>query len=85
MRWRHPVRGLLAPDAFVPVAENTAVIHPLTTEILRMALAQARAWLDAGWSIPVAVNISSRSLLDPVFPAQVQRQLDAAGVLQADC
>jgi diguanylate cyclase (GGDEF)-like protein len=80
VRWQHPTRGLLAPDAFIPVAENTAVIHPLTEEVLRQALGQVRSWLDRGWTIPVAVNISPASLLDVSFPAQVQRLLDASGV-----
>ena len=80
VRWYHPTRGLLAPDAFVPIAEGTAVIHPLTEEVLRQALLQIRSWLDHGWSIPVAVNISARSLQDLQFPTQVQRQLDNAGV-----
>jgi diguanylate cyclase len=80
VRWQHPTRGLLAPGQFIPVAESTAVIHPLTTEILRQALSQVRAWLNRGWTIPVAVNISARSLLDCSFPAQVHRQLEASGV-----
>lgn len=80
VRWNHPARGLLAPDSFIPIAETTAVIHPLTEEVLRQALRQAREWLDRGWTIPVAVNISARSLHDLNFPAEVQRHLDAAGV-----
>ena len=80
VRWQHPTRGLLSPDAFVPVAETTAVIHALTAEVLRMALAQARAWLDRGWVVPVAVNISARSLVNPDFATEVARQLGAAGV-----
>jgi diguanylate cyclase (GGDEF)-like protein len=80
VRWNHPSRGLLAPDAFIPIAESTAVIHPLTKEILRQALTQARNWQDRGWTIPVAVNISARSLHDLDFPVQVQRQLDTIGV-----
>jgi diguanylate cyclase (GGDEF)-like protein len=80
VRWRHPTRGLLAPDAFIPIAESTAVIHPLTEDVLRQALRQARTWLDRGWTIPVAVNISARSLHDLDFPAEVQAQLKAAGV-----
>ncbi len=80
VRWQHPTRGLLGPGAFIPIAETTAVIHPLTAEILRQALLQVRTWRERGWTIPVAVNISARSLLDPTFPEQVQRQLDAAGV-----
>jgi diguanylate cyclase len=80
VRWRHPTRGLLAPDSFIPIAESTAVIHPLTEDVLRQALRQARTWVDRGWMIPVAVNISARSLHDLDFPAEVQAQLDAAGV-----
>jgi diguanylate cyclase (GGDEF)-like protein len=80
VRWQHPTRGLLSPDEFIPLAENTAIIHALTTEVLRLALSQARTWADAGRPIPVAVNISARSLLDPKFPAHVQELLDAHGV-----
>jgi diguanylate cyclase (GGDEF)-like protein len=80
VRWQHPTRGLLAPVDFIPLAESTAVIHPLTDEVLRKALAQSREWLERGWVIPVAVNISARSLLDTAFPEQVRRQLHAAGV-----
>jgi diguanylate cyclase len=80
VRWQHPTLGLLQPDAFIPLAENTAVIHALTTHVLRLALSQARKWLDAGRSIPVAVNIPARSLLDPRFPAHVRELLDAHDV-----
>ena len=80
VRWNHPTRGLLMPDEFIPIAEGTAVIHLLTDEILRQALVQARVWLDRGWTIPVAVNISARSLHDLDFPTKVQRQLDTVGI-----
>jgi diguanylate cyclase len=80
VRWHHPTMGLRQPDEFIPLAENTAIIHALTTEVLRLALTQIRKWADAGRSIPVAVNISARSLLDPRFPAHVQELLDAHGV-----
>jgi diguanylate cyclase (GGDEF)-like protein len=80
VRWDHPTLGLRQPDEFIPLAESTAIIHALTTEVLRLALSQARKWVDAGRSIPVAVNISVRSLLDPRFPAQIQELLDAHGV-----
>jgi len=80
VRWRHPTLGLLWPDKFIPLAESTAIIHALTTEVLHLALSQARKWADAGRPIPVAVNISARSLLDPRFPAHVQELLDAHGV-----
>jgi diguanylate cyclase (GGDEF)-like protein len=80
VRWQHPTLGLLQPDEFIPLAESTAIIHALTTEVLRLALTQARQWADAGRPIPVSVNISARSLLDPTFPAQVRELLDAHGV-----
>src|SRR3984885_2299614 len=80
VRWQHPTLGLLQPDEFIPLAESTAIIHALTTEVLRLALSQARKWADAGRPIPVAVNISARSLLDPRFPAHVQELLDAHDV-----
>jgi diguanylate cyclase (GGDEF)-like protein len=80
VRWHHPTLGLRQPDEFIPLAESTAIIHALTTEVLRLALSQARKWADAGRSIPVAVNVSVRSLLDPRFPAQVRELLDANGV-----
>jgi diguanylate cyclase len=80
VRWQHPALGLVQPDGFIPQAENTAVIHALTTEVLRLALSQVRTWAEAGRSIPVAVNISARSLLDPRFPAHVRELLDAHDV-----
>ena len=80
VRWQHPTLGLVQPDGFIPQAENTAVIHALTTEVLRLALSQVQTWAKAGHSIPVAVNISSRSLLDPRFPAHVRELLDAHDV-----
>jgi diguanylate cyclase (GGDEF)-like protein len=80
VRWQHPTLGLLPPDKFIPLAENTGIIHALTTEVLRLALSQARKWADAGRLIPVAVNISARSLLDPRFPAHVAELLESHGV-----
>jgi diguanylate cyclase (GGDEF)-like protein len=80
VRWEHPTRGFLPPGAFVPIAEGTAVIHPLTEEILRLALIQVRSWLDRGLHIPVSVNISARSLLDLAFPTHIARLLETIGV-----
>ena len=71
VRWQHPVRGLVPPLEFLPVAERTGLVHPLTEVVLDLALAQARAWLDAGHRVPVAVNISTRSLLQAGFTESV--------------
>jgi diguanylate cyclase (GGDEF)-like protein len=75
VRWQHPLRGLVPPGEFIPIAEHTALIVPLTHFVLDTALAQARAWADAGHRIPVAVNISARNLLDESFARQVYELL----------
>jgi diguanylate cyclase (GGDEF)-like protein len=77
VRWQHPERGLLAPDTFLPTAERTGLINPLTDYVLDMALAKAAQWLEEGTSVPMAVNISARSLLDPSFPDRVLAALSA--------
>jgi diguanylate cyclase (GGDEF)-like protein len=77
VRWEHPTRGLLPPAEFVPAAERTGLIHPLTEVVLSAATRQARAWLDAGTPTPVAVNVSTRSLLDPGFADRVLAHLAA--------
>jgi EAL domain-containing protein (putative c-di-GMP-specific phosphodiesterase class I) len=64
VRWRHPERGLVPPDEFIALAETTGLIRPLTIWVLDEALAQCRAWRDAGLEIAVAVNLSPRTLQD---------------------
>jgi len=63
VRWVHPHRGLLVPAEFLPAAEHTGLINPLTRYVLDAALAQARRWIDAGAPLAVAVNLSARNLL----------------------
>ena len=48
MRWQHPQQGVVFPDAFIPLAEHTGLIGPLTRYVLDAALSQARTWADAG-------------------------------------
>ena len=80
VRWQHPERGLMPPDQFIPLAEHTGLIGPLTLYVLDAALAQVRAWTDAGYPIPVSVNLSTRNLLDEHFPDQVAALLMEHGV-----
>ena len=80
VRWQHPERGLVFPDAFIPLAEQTGLIEPLTTYVLGAALTQARAWMDAGQPLMVSVNLSARHLLDERLPRQVADLLVAHGV-----
>ncbi|MEO5686897.1 MAG: EAL domain-containing protein [Burkholderiaceae bacterium] len=66
-RWMHPQRGNIAPMRFVPLAENSELIHAFTRLMLAQALAQAAHWRHAGHLVPVAVNISANNLLDADF------------------
>ena len=75
VRWQHPTRGLLYPDHFIELAEHTGLIRPLTTFVVDRALADCRAWRDQGIELTVAVNLSSRNLLDPGLPRQIAQLL----------
>jgi diguanylate cyclase (GGDEF)-like protein len=75
LRWQHPLLGLVPPGEFIPVAEGTGIILRLTDRVLALALAQLRRWLDSGHVVPVAVNLSTRCLLDAGLPDMVQRML----------
>jgi EAL domain-containing protein (putative c-di-GMP-specific phosphodiesterase class I) len=79
-RWRHPSKGMVTPDVFIPVLEGTSLVHRFTGYVLDLALRQVRTWLDAGRVIPVAVNVSTRCLLDTSFPDTVAAALDTAAV-----
>src|SRR5450759_3195060 len=78
--WQHPVRGRVPPDDFIPLAEHTGLIGPLTRYVLDSALGQIRAWADAGRPLQVAVNLSARNLLDERLPAMVAELLTVHGV-----
>ncbi len=71
VRWQHPEHGLVQPDDFIPLAERTGLIAPLTHDVLDQALRQCQAWQQAGHELPVAVNVSARRLLDLAFPDEV--------------
>jgi diguanylate cyclase (GGDEF)-like protein len=81
VRWNHPTKGLVPPDAFLPVAEQTDLIDPLTSWVLDSALRQVRAWEDEIAGIAVAVNISARNLTRPDFADEVLAALEESGVL----
>lgn len=80
LRWQHPTQGLIPPGDFILVAEGTGIILRLTERVLDLALAQQRRWLEAGTVVPVAVNLSTRCLLDAGLPDLVQRLLAEHGV-----
>jgi diguanylate cyclase (GGDEF)-like protein/PAS domain S-box-containing protein len=81
VRWMHPTRGLLAPAQFIPIAEDSGLIVPIGTWVIREACAQARAWQDAGLPVrTMAVNVSATQLLDERFPELVFAILREAGL-----
>jgi diguanylate cyclase len=77
VRWQHPERGLLAPAAFIDVAERSGLVVELGQQVLRLAASQLAAWEHAADGVPlrVAVNASARQLKDGVLLAQVERAL----------
>jgi PAS domain S-box-containing protein len=80
LRWNHPERGLVAPGAFITVAEESGLILPIGECVLRTACAQLRDWQQAGLPVvPVSVNLSAHQFSDQIVTT-VQRILDDFGV-----
>jgi|Tabmets5t2r1_1033131.scaffolds.fasta_scaffold01811_4 diguanylate cyclase (GGDEF)-like protein len=75
VRWEHPLRGMIPPDEFIPPAQKTGVIAPLTLFVLDEALRQCRTWSLQGLELCVAVNLSTRNLLDIHLPDTVNELL----------
>ena len=75
-RWRHPARGLLFPDVFIPLVERHGLMPRFTAAVLDEALSQQRTWRRAGLDLPVAANISAANLLDGGFPDAVRGLLE---------
>lgn len=68
VRWNHPQLGCIGPDGFIPLAEQTGIIKPLTDRVLEASLEQCRRWREEGLEVTVSVNVSTRSLLDHDLP-----------------
>ena len=83
VRWNHPSGELIPPMTFIPLAEQSSVIHPLTRYVLHDALQQCRTWLDRGWRLPVAINISAMCFLDRTFAEDVIAALRLTNVSPA--
>ncbi|MHB8536140.1 MAG: EAL domain-containing protein [Sulfuricaulis sp.] len=76
VRWQHPRHGLMFPDKFIPLAEQTGLIRPLTQWVLQTSLRQCQEWHRAGLRLSMSVNISAINIQDPEFPDQVARLLE---------
>ena len=82
-RWQHPKHGLIPPDKFIPMAERTGFIKSLTIWGLNTALSEYSSWRQQGLEIPVAVNISARSLQDMNLPDRIDELLKRHSVTPA--
>lgn len=81
IRWTHPIRGLVSPDQFIPIAEDCGLILPIGHWALREACQQARTWVDAGLpSTAMAVNVSSMELQQENFLGGLFSILDETGL-----
>jgi len=81
LRWQHPRLGLVPPDKFIPIAENSGLIMPIGEWVLKTACAQARRWQDEGLPpLPVAVNVSAVQFRQESFPALIRRVLHETGL-----
>ena len=86
VRWQHPVRGLLAPDVFLPLAEQTGLIVPLGLWVMRTACLQTAQWQREGLGgqggpLRIAINVSPRQLEDRELPCQVANVIRATGLM----
>lgn len=80
VRWRHPVHGNLAPDEFIPLAEQSGNIGMITKWVLKRAIADCGAWNAAGLPLTVAVNLSALDLFDAKLPGYIGELLANAGL-----
>jgi diguanylate cyclase (GGDEF)-like protein len=79
-RWTHPALGAIGPDEFIPLAEASGLMGPLTSSILRQALTACKGWQNRGGRIGVAVNVSADTVLDPTFVTEVAALLTSTNV-----
>ncbi|MRG57817.1 EAL domain-containing protein [Phyllobacterium sp. SYP-B3895] len=81
IRWRHPVLGVLSPDHFISLAEETGLIVPLGDWVLNEACRQNKAWQDEGLAqVSVSVNVSARQFQEKDWPSRVIRALEETGL-----
>ena len=75
VRWNHPREGLMPPDRFIPMAEETGIIHPLTSWVIDTALGQLCRWREEGLDLSVSINVSPRNIEDHSLEEMVARAL----------
>ena len=83
VRWQHPRDGLVLPEVFIPLMEQTGMLRTLTPWVLGEAMLQARAFQDLDYPVTVSLNLSVRDLQDPQLVETIAEQLQAYGVVPA--
>jgi EAL domain-containing protein (putative c-di-GMP-specific phosphodiesterase class I) len=84
VRWRHPDHGLIGPSAFIPIVEESNLIHRLTDWVVRSAATQAALWQAGGRSLEIAINISAYDIDDLELPERLAQHCATAGIAP-DC
>jgi diguanylate cyclase len=80
VRWDHPQLGLIMPGEFVPLAEQSGLIEPLSRWVLGTALRQCEVWRESGLEVPISVNLSMRNLRDPQLPEAIATLLERCNI-----
>ena len=80
VRWKHPDRGMISPDQFIPLAERSGLINLLSMWVLKTALRQVADWKRMGLVMPVSINLSARDLIDVRLPDEIEAALHEANV-----
>jgi len=80
VRWNHHERGFIPPDEFIPMAESSSLIRPLTYWVIKAAIAQQEKWYEAGISFSIAINLSMHNLHDADFISELERLLEETPV-----
>lgn len=79
-RWPHPVEGVISPDDFIPMIEQSGLIRPFTFWVLEEAVVQLKYWSEAGIDLTIAVNLSTRNLIDSRLPGSIAKLLNVHNV-----
>jgi diguanylate cyclase (GGDEF)-like protein len=80
LRWRHPTRGVIPPDAFIPIAEDSGLIVPIGRWVLEQACLQAAGWHESGYPLDISINVSARQLERTEFVEEVRAALEHSGL-----
>jgi EAL domain-containing protein (putative c-di-GMP-specific phosphodiesterase class I) len=83
IRWQHPLKGMISPTEFIPIAEQAGMITPLTDWMIEAAFRQSHAWLEVGLKLPLAINLSALDLSDPMLIDRISTLIAAWDIAPA--